>query len=418
MKMFQELNAYEEQVRLLKRLKLQGADKSVLHAAALKLRSLKRAGKAARKAQLIRPLPQQQCSSQSGALLYQPYFLKIPEDNEGFTVAFDLAAGKTTKAKAIEFFEHYGFVVFNDVVESSSCEQARVEIWDYLENHVTGFKHSNPDTFHHLSSQTHGLAAEPAIFSEQIFRNRCCRKVLEAFRAVLHDENILVSHDRWCVFRPTRGIRFRHGVQDMQSWKTKENLHLDLNPWNFYTGVTTLDQLTYDNLRDFSKEVNGVIHATGPHVQGVLALNDNRAEDGGTVLVAGFQKCFQQWQKSLGPMSEYLHSTDDSSGRLVWRGKGAGSYIFAKNDKLHEYKQRVTMRAGSLLIWDQRVVHGSAHNNSGNFRVAQFIKAFRRSFAGDERLRHRTIRVRSELRKRGVSFGKEADDIQRAAGLI
>ena len=40
---------------------------------------------------------------------------------------------------------------------------------------------SDPDTFHHLSSQTHGLAPEPAIFSEQIFRNRCCSKVLEAF---------------------------------------------------------------------------------------------------------------------------------------------------------------------------------------------------------------------------------------------
>jgi ectoine hydroxylase-related dioxygenase (phytanoyl-CoA dioxygenase family) len=415
---FQELNAYEEQLRLLKRLKLQGADKSVLHAAALKLRSLKRAGKTARKAQLIRPQPQRQCSSRNGALFYRPYSLKIPKDSEGFSVAFDVAAGETTKAEAIEFFEHYGFVIFRDVIDSSCCEQARVEIWDYLENHVAGFKRSDPDTFHHLSSQTHGLAPEPAIFSEQIFRNRCCSKVLEAFRAVLHDENILVSHDRWCVFRPTRDIRFRHGVQDMKSWETKENLHLDLNPWTFYTGVTSLDQLTYDNLRDFSKEINGVVQATGPHVQGILALNDNRAEDGGTVLVPGFQKCFRQWQKSLGPMSKYLHSIDDSSGRLVWRGKGAGSYIFSKNDQLHKYKQRVTMRAGSLLIWDQRVVHGSAHNNSENFRIAQFIKAFRRIFVGDGRLHHRTNRIKSELRKNGVSFGKEADNMQRAAGLI
>ena len=43
---FQELNAYEEQLRLLKRLKLQGVDKSVLPMwPPLKLRSLKRAGK-------------------------------------------------------------------------------------------------------------------------------------------------------------------------------------------------------------------------------------------------------------------------------------------------------------------------------------------------------------------------------------
>jgi ectoine hydroxylase-related dioxygenase (phytanoyl-CoA dioxygenase family) len=35
--------------------------------------------------------------------------------------------------------------------------------------------------------------------------------------------------------------------------------------------------------------------ATGPHVQGVVALLDNRAEDGGTVLVPGFHSRFDAW---------------------------------------------------------------------------------------------------------------------------
>ena len=240
----------------------------------------------------------------------------------------------------------------------------------------------------------------------KFFKNRCCSKVLEAFRAVLHDENILVSHDRWCVFRPTRDIRFRHGVQDMKSWETKENLHLDLNPWTFYTGVTSLDQLTYDNLRDFSKEVNGVVQATGPHVQGILALNDNRAEDGGTVLVVGFQKCFavakvtlDQCQSTCTPLMIVLDVLyGEAKAQEATYFQRMISYINTSNGY---------QCVGSLLIWDQRVVHGSAHNNSGNFRIAQFIKAFRRVFVGDERLHHRTNRIKSELRKNGSPLAKK-----------
>jgi ectoine hydroxylase-related dioxygenase (phytanoyl-CoA dioxygenase family) len=51
----------------------------------------------------------------------------------------------------------------------------------------------------------------------------------------------------------------------------------------------------YTTPRDFSKETNAVSAATGPHVQGVVALLDNRAEDGGTVLVPGFHSRFDAW---------------------------------------------------------------------------------------------------------------------------
>ena len=35
------------------------------------------------------------------------------------------------------------------------------------------------------------------------------------------------------------------------------------------------------------------------------------------------------------------------------------------------------MRAGSFLLWNQLVVHGSCSNKSSNFRMAQFITGFR-----------------------------------------
>jgi ectoine hydroxylase-related dioxygenase (phytanoyl-CoA dioxygenase family) len=183
----------------------------------------------------------------------------------------------------------------------------------------------------------------------------------------------------------------------MPEWRTAENLHLDLNPWTYFSDTLPLEDLTYDQLRDFSKEINSVTHRSGPNVQGLIALNHNRVNDGGTVVLSGFHKCFKLWRDSLGSMYENIHKDSKESGHLVWRGNGAGSYKFAQSDPIHQFKQRITMRAGSLLIWDQRIVHGAAHNDSSNFRLAQFIKAFRRSPISDTRLSLRSKRIEAEL---------------------
>lgn len=42
----------------------------------------------------------------------------------------------------------------------------------------------------------------------------------------------------------------------------------------------------------------------------------------------------------------------------MWRGNGAGSFKFGDGDDIHGLKHRVPMREGSMLIWDQRLVHG------------------------------------------------------------
>lgn len=51
---------------------------------------------------------------------------------------------------------------------------------------------------------------------------------------------------------------------------------------------------------DFVTEINAANRSTGPHVQGVLNLLDNRDADGGTQLVPGFNKTFDAWLAALG----------------------------------------------------------------------------------------------------------------------
>ena len=411
-----------------------------------------------------------------------------PLDAQGFVVAFDppKIAGDDDDDASMRFFERYGFVVYRGVLSPDECAATRDEVWDYLERiHGGGdvdedairppparvrpsdgaevpkhrgqttlghgcapdrggapLRRGDPSTYHALSSVTYGLAPEPAVFTKQCVSNRQNPKVAACLARTLRCANgprdIIVSQDRWCVYRPTKSVPVgppvvhgscsverngeiernrdaeEHGgakasgveVRDMPEWRTRGNLHLDLNPWTYNAGradAVPADELTFENLRDFSKETNAVTALTGPHVQGVVSLLDNRAQDGGTVLVPGFHSHFDRWAAALGDWQQYVDTHDDwQRNRLVWRGRGAGSFKFGENDKVHALKCRVPMREGSMLIWDQRVVHGAMPNESERLRMAQFIKAFKREGASKERLTRRAKRVREELDKAGL----------------
>lgn len=55
--------------------------------------------------------------------------------------------------------------------------------------------------------------------------------------------------------------------------------------------------------------------------------------------------------------------------------------------------RRIPMRAGSFLLWNQLLVHGSCANSSSNFRMAQFITGFRAGEMSPQRSWARAIAV-------------------------
>jgi len=61
------------------------------------------------------------------------------------------------------------------------------------------------------------------------------------------------------------------------------------------------------------------------------------------------------------------------------------------------------MRKGSLLVWNQQLVHGARPNKSANFRIAQFVRGFRRGEMTPARANARAKALRRELQKGGVS---------------
>ena len=444
-----------------------------------------------------REVERMEAAREAAAVAEYPARDPPPMDADGFVVSFppprvsfsssstatttareDDATAREDDAAALAFFRRYGFVVYRDVLTREECAATRAEIWDYLERvqfppapgASRALSRHDVTTWDLMDNKdTYGLAPEPSVFTRQCVRNRqnprvvaCLAKVLTreydddvvggdatgdpspSDAAPLREEalrEVIVSQDRWCVYRPTVNVRTRRDdvngggddtagaiasenrrtgdepadaggtddafcLRDKPEWRTRPNVHLDLHPWNFAApgDVLPTEDLAFDTLRDFSRETNAVSSATGPHCQGVVALLDNRAEDGGTVLVPGFHAAFARWVDALGDPAWYAAAHEDwRANRLVWRGAGAGSFKFGSNDGVHRLKARVSMREGSFLIWDQRVAHGSAPNASDRPRMAQFVKGFRRSGAGAARLARRAARIRVELARAGTA---------------
>jgi hypothetical protein len=65
------------------------------------------------------------------------------------------------------------------------------------------------------------------------------------------------------------------------------------------------------------------------------------------------------------------------------------SFNFNAKDPVFKNGCRVSLRAGSIVIWDARMAHGSLPNRSTQFRSAQFFKMFKSSTVSTTRCRNR-----------------------------
>ncbi|CAK0866162.1 unnamed protein product, partial [Prorocentrum cordatum] len=178
-------------------------------------------------------------------------------------------------------------------------------------------------------------------------------------------------------------------------------------------GMDGADPMADDRLplRDFRAEITSVQGCAGVHIQGVLNLLDNLEEDGGTRVVPGFHKAFPEWFKALGPLEQNLFQSGPHDNFVLRRAHGGGSFKFSNLDPIHKLSHRVPMRAGSMLIWNQLVVHGSVANNSRNFRMAQFITGFRAAELSPARAWARRAAVLQQVAANGLRLGPLAPHV-------
>jgi len=100
-------------------------------------------------------------------------------------------------------------------------------------------------------------------------------------------------------------------------------------------------------------------------LQGVLNLIDSRVGDGGFCCVPGFQHQLGKW----------VQLTQDSR----YAEKNKTNYTFVnvpKADTMSEAVLKVSVRAGSLIVWSSELPHCNYPNDSDRFRMNYYIKMF------------------------------------------
>jgi hypothetical protein len=289
-----------------------------------------------------------------------------------------------------QFFEEYGFVIFRQVITDGECHQTIEEMWDLMEELTSSIKRDNPDTWNQGFSSFGMPQNTPShsIFQSNIMRLRQHAFVVKCFAGILKNNDILCSHDRWLMHRPTK-----LGKPAFRSdWAAKPSVHLDLNPAEFVDTKyrkeieQRLDSLRYGSRKKwaFISENNDVHKGFGRTVQGILNLGDlpNSENGGGTILIPGSPRWFEKWAKTV-PRS------------LV----GTTSHRFGP--EMTSVAQRVTMRPGSLVIWDQRLIHGSTVNMSSNMRYGIPIRFFHAKQLSANRARDRSVTLRRIVQQHG-----------------
>jgi len=238
-----------------------------------------------------------------------------------------------------------------------------------------------------------GIVGTPPVFTVQALKNRQNPEVYKVFANILGRKDLLANHDRYGLFRPTTNLKLSDGTKVSNSnWKTINNLHIDMNPWmHVEDPVATqseeiLSRLRYKRRDEFIAENNevGVLVDNQLNLQGLINLADNYKEDGGFHIIPGFKEHFV----------ECTTRNDHLKKRY---GKKMTFIVLPENDKLHKQSKRVTARAGSLVVWDQRTVHGSAPNKSDRARYAQFIKYFPATPMNPERKEARKAAIAEAL---------------------
>jgi ectoine hydroxylase-related dioxygenase (phytanoyl-CoA dioxygenase family) len=130
------------------------------------------------------------------------------------------------------------------------------------------------------------------------------------------------------------------------------------------------------------------------NVQGVLALGDTTAEQGGLQVVPGFHRIIEEW------------ITTQPADRDPWKPDISGFEL-----------RPVEAKAGDLVIWHSLLPHGTRRNDSRRPRLAQYISMFP-AREDDEALRQERITSwRERLPRQGFAFPGDPRNWEVAHGV-
>jgi len=223
-----------------------------------------------------------------------------------------------------------------------NIEETVDDIWS---THVPKAKKDDPESWKDINwkyvygssyNMSKGfLGYEPAV-SQVAWNNRQEPKVYEAFTHIWNRKDLGAKLDRVGFMRPTKFIvdtSESSGMASKPEWETERNwVHWDQNPF---------------------------IEPNFCRVQGLITLSDHTETSGGFHCIPGFTQFFHIWA-SQQPYKNLFDCLID----------------LPKADPNHKFVKKITMREGSLLIWDSRLPHGNFPNEGTKFRIVQYVTFF------------------------------------------
>lgn len=293
--------------------------------------------------------------------------------------------------------------VVREVYDEDACDRTVDAMWEVCEELNPGLCRNDVSTWNALkASGKYGLSSRGPCFHSQLVRNRQSPRLARVLEVLIESE-VLVSQDRYValvtfsskvntlLLAAPVSVRFTIYRSTMLGGPGvatgPRNVHLDLNPWWWLESAEEVtagvDTLQYENEQDFIKENNLVVKSMGRHVQCVLNFMDNVEADGGTIVVPKFHRYIAHWceeHKTLKKPIPWLTMPPDTP--------------------LLSLAQRIPMKRGSVLLWDQTMFHGTSPNQSANCRAAQYLKAFPVSCVSAERLTRRSCALKRILEEK------------------
>ena len=304
----------------------------------------------------------------------------LPLDSDGFIVSFNLEQ----EEELLKFFEKHGVVVISNVLTDEQCQRSVDEVWLFLKEMFNqNIDADKPETWATgwPTFSKMGILGNERWLYPQACDNRQNPRVYQAFRTILGDHELIVNITRAGLMRPTKNIFFpsSNTTEDREDWKTlSEWLHLDMNPltgrcttYGFENVADSHFDSSEDPLNAQTKSTNNGMRIR--KLQGIIALDDCREEDGGFHAVPAFQHFIQTWTKQNQQLCLDANQSGDPTTVQI-----------PKDDSIREHIQRMPIRKGSLLIWDSRLPHGNYPNNSNHMRIVQYVHM---AYASDEAIR-------------------------------
>lgn len=161
----------------------------------------------------------------------------MPNENENGVKSFSIHETE----EMIQFFDQYGFVVVDNILDSQECDRSMDEVWDYIEQRArcTGkaINRDNPNTWVDSNwpkeicknggfigkfpywKRMASLNDTLVNVQPQAWKNRENPKVYKVFSQLMRQPNLWVSIDRYGIMRPSK----RSNIEPTVKWQTKSN---------------------------------------------------------------------------------------------------------------------------------------------------------------------------------------------------